>query len=407
MEPPKIVENDKSWCDVLNLPQVTQGSQQWLAARCMKQTGSDFAAVIPRTEEYVGHIFDRWQYPDVKYSVRANCAKSLTKQQYYKNKCLSVIKFKEQCLENLVVPTEDCQAVINDQNYNDDLEGAMSVGKRFENLIRNATIQILGTHISEIGWVENLKTQGAGVSPDGIVHCTVLPPVVAQLDGKLISYGYGIDLKEEENTDLYSKETKKCTRSFEAKTLVTRQCEQRVPLQYHMQVEKNMYELGLESSIYSEAGFIELSLEEWKKRKEVLEAESDPKTWKHLKLGCLLLHSRCQKGDDRYVWPHAYVRTPDQFLTWRDMTLAWYSWKYPDVPHYAPPEVIYFEMETFWCTEIPLWPQYDKVYGPIIKKEIETLNDAVKRPEEFLDGNKSTARSYTRAPKCNIIDVDI
>ena len=275
----QISKQDKSWCDLLKLPQVTQGSQEWLEARCMKQTGSDFAAVIPRTKEYVGHIFDRWQYLDIKYSAKANCAKSLTKQQYYKNKCLSVIKFKEQLLKP-VATTEDSPEVTDEQNYNDDLEGAMSVGKRFENIIRNATIQTLGTHISEIGWVENLKTEHAGVSPDGIVHSTILPPAPVEHHGKPISYGYGIDLREEENTDLYSKETRRCTRSFEAKTLVTRQCEQRVPLQYHMQVEKNLYELGIQSSIYSEAGFIELSLEEWKRRKEELEKESDSKIWK-------------------------------------------------------------------------------------------------------------------------------
>lgn len=374
------------WCDFLKLPQVTQGSEDWLAARCLKQTGSDFAALIPKTKDYVGHIFERWNYTDTNYSSRANCAKSLPKAQYYRKKCLDAIKF-----QNKKNTKEDELESKTCTNHNGDLEGAMSVGKRFENIIRNATIQVLGTHISEIGWVENLKTPHAGVSPDGIVHCTVYPSKEMKHDKKIdvteegvinrIAYGFGIVLETPVNTDLFGATTLKCTRSFEAKTLVSRQCDQRVPLQYHIQVEKNLYELDLQSAIYSEAAFIEMSVEEWERRR--LELANDCNI-NHLRLGCLILHSRLHEGHERYVWPHAYVRTPEQFMEWRDLTLTWYTWKYPDTVD-APPEVIYFEMEKLWITEIDLWSNYTKIYAPLIRNEIEHLTKAVAAPETYLN----------------------
>ena len=404
-----FTEEKKTWCDLLKLPQVTQGSEDWLAARCLKQTGSDFAALIPKNETYIGHIMKRWQYPDLKYSDKAHCAKSLPRAQYYRKKCLDAIKFKAKKLYE-AEGDQPC-ASISCENYNDNLEGPMQVGKRFENIIRNATIQILGTHISEIGWVENLKTEHAGVSPDGIVHSTVYPSsdmLNVKKDRsaphKLISYGYGINLQQEENIDLFSPDSRPCTRSFEAKTLCTRQCDQRVPLQYHIQVEKNLYELDLQSAIYSEGGFIEMSVEEWEKRR--LDMSDDIDT-KHLRLGCLILHSRLHKGDDRYIWPHAYIQTPQQFLEWRDLTLKWYSWKYPETRE-APPEVIYFELEKLWITEIELWSDYARMYSPLIDNEIKHLIEAVSEPEKYLEQHPaSTPRVCHRGTRKTIHHVAI
>lgn len=162
--------------------------------------------------------------------------------------------------------------------------------------------------------------------------------------------------------------------------------------------------MDLQSAIYSEGGFIEMSLEEWEKRRSELQEEEE---LKHLRLGCLILHSRLHKGHDRYVWPHAYVRTPQQFLEWRDLTLKWYSWKYPETRE-APPEVIYFELEKLWITEIELWSDYARLYAPLIDTEIKHLTHAVAHPEKYLEEHPApAARVYKRATKSSVLHVSI
>lgn len=387
-------DKEPQWYDILALPQIKQGDQAWLNARMNKQSSSDFAAVVPCTEKYIGHIIKMWNYEEVDsdgkvqkpfaYNEAKTCY-DYSYEEYIRKKALFVEKDEEN-------NDDDDNGVINSFGG-----GATAIGHRYENIIRNLTAQHLQRIIDEIGWVEGLRTSNAGVSPDGIVH----------IDDKNVNRGQHFYFFDGQQSDTNANMLFRTSgaKNFEAKTIVSREMVKKVPIKYHIQVERTAYELHLKSSIYTEARFLELCEKDWmvetNKVKDIVLPITTHFTYGIL-LHCTALKSLTTRdgvrkaGETWHVWPSIFIRDIKHFLMWRDTMTAYIKSQTLQSVRVVP---VYFKVEALWCCEIPLWEKYHEIYGPLIHKEAERLHYLAKTDEGQQEYNLKYCNTDTTLKK--------
>ncbi len=362
------------WVDIREIPQVAQDSYDWQFARKNKQTSSDFASVVPYTEFYIGHIVDMWGYNDgekplVKYDDSKTCG-DISYEAYILKKAFPHKRDKN----GKIIPDENDRAV---GQKGTDTSSAMGIGNRYEQIIKNLTMQVCKVYIEEIGFVEELRVRNGSASPDGLIFCRqTVEKDKHDKPQKLINYfltdaSHSNFLSHNEIAALSSG-----TKNFEAKTIVTREMVKRIPIKYHIQVERTAWELHLQSSIYTEAQFVELEKSDWLKKitdyKITFEGDL-ANVENHLKFGILLVVADTTTDESWHVWPPFWLRTPDQFLKWHSTIADDYKVSNPTWKVTA----IYFELVAFWTVEIKLWENYGSVYGPLIESEAQKLYDLV------------------------------
>lgn len=334
---------------ILSLPQIEQQTPIWYQARRNKQSASDFGAVVPRTSEYIQHIVDRWQSKDL--SKKSKYCYDFGPDEYYLRK----IQRND---------TSFCSST----TYSFKQSSSCATGNQFETIIRNITAQHLHCDIVEMGWVEGQRSPHAGVSPDGLLETSSGGGDVMRIcEAPRQSHSYFYDYKQHgtsqdsarQDPDHHSGYMVDGCKNFEAKTIVSRPMIKQVPLKYHIQVERTAYELGVESSIYSEARFTTIHEKTW--RQELLNAAviSDDD---HLIYG-LMLASR--SNYNTYMYPPMHLKKPEELMQWVEDTIRDGKDEY---------NIIYFRLDAFWCVEIPLWHKYDEVYGPLILREADKLH---------------------------------
>jgi hypothetical protein len=384
-----LLSEDPTWTDILALPQMAQDDPKWLQSRKNKQSSSDFAAIVPMTKEYIGHIVEMWNYEE-KGAFPYNPKKTCYTHSYSEYILKKAFPYKRDENDDLVAEDNDDGGFFG--------SAATDIGKRFEPIIRNITSQLCHSIISEVGWVEELRYFNAGVSPDGVLHCSVNQD--SNGNKKLVNYfcttGTAPSLAEDMGLS-------PGTKNFEAKTIVSREMIKKVPIHYHIQVERTAFELHLKSSIYTEARFLELSQIDW-----IEETKDLPHVVpidEHSKYG-ILLH--CTKKDSTtfHHWPHAYIKSPKEALWWRDVNIAILKNQHEGL-RVTP---VYFKLEELWCVEIPLWKDYAQVYGPLIQKEAAYISFLSRTEEgrlEYQSKFASKKKKTTRTKQSLQIQTDL
>lgn len=370
---------------ILALPQIEQQTSDWYKARRNKQSASDFGAVVPRTSQYIQHIVDRWQSDDLKEKRRTQ---SVTSQYCY------TFGPDQYYLQKVHLESKDAQLASASGSFG--TSTACASGQQFETVIRNAAAQHLGFNIVEMGWVEGQHTPHAGVSPDGLVldNLMTLDRHEHQHEPHWYMYEHDATAEHPQNVLGFAFRGPK---NFEAKTIVSRPMIQKVPLKYHIQVERTAFELGTKSSIYTEAKFTTLHHLSW--QEQVLAAsDKDFTAMRHLAFGIMLSRYDPDTKSTQYIYADVGVKTPAQFLQWAETEEA----KLEDATIHQ--KRIHFRLDAMWCVEIPLWEKYAEVYGPLIIKEAEKLHWFATTPEgeeEYMRLHKARedARSVRRKKK--------
>jgi hypothetical protein len=301
------------WWELQRLAVADQDARvDFLNARRGMLTASDFASVVPRTEKFVGHIFDQWKYDEKVVSLAKTEAGKCGKQSY--------AKFIE---AKLLVRKDDTPAGPQDNKALGSPRNEMERGNLFEDAIVVLTEQIYGVSIARCGFIASRRTPNSGVSPDGLFMETPVDP----------SSGLLVESK---------------FRLFEAKTVVSRAMDKKVPLKFHIQMERALFEAGVQTCVYTEVRFEDLSEEEW--------TASFTDEGAYAKYGLMVI------SEGKVHYAHAMVRTMADFLAYRD------AWSTGDAPY-----VKYFRVDELWTTEVHLWHDYEKVYGALIHEQSEYL----------------------------------
>lgn len=358
-----LLNEDPKWWEVLALPQVEQDDVKWQYIRKNKQSGSDFASCVPYTKKFIGHIISRWNYPEPKYDESKVCDGLY--EDFIRKKGYPYPRDAE---GNIIPDPNDNKT----GNKGTSTLSAMGIGNRYENIVQNLCSQLCQAFISQIGWIEEMRTSCGGVSGDGLLHSTV-----SHDSKRLINYFISDQSKSrflDENEIGYLSPG---TKNFEAKTVVSREMCKRIPLKYHIQVERTAYELHLKSSVYAEAQFLELCEHDWMEQIKSVENEGNMRLENYSKFGILIVSTNKITGESIHIWPHVFVRTPQHFMKWRDQTMEKMSIETPN----NQLDSIYFRLESMWIVEVPLWQDYESVYGPLIKKEADYIHYLVHTPE--------------------------
>jgi len=368
-----LLNEDPRWWEIMALPQVEQDDVKWQYIRKNKQSSSDFASCVPYTKMYIGHIIEMWRYPEPKYDANKVC--DGTYEEYCRRKAFP---FPRDAEGNIIPDVNDNQT----GNKGTSTASAMGIGNRYENIVQNLCSQLCQAFFAQIGWIEEMRHSFAGSSPDALCFSTV-----SKDSKKLINYFISDQSKsrflDENEIGFLSPGTK----NFEAKTVVSREMCKRIPLKYHIQVERTAYELHLKSSVYAEAQFLELCEHDWLLQIKTVEHETDLSIENYAKFGILIVCTHRSNGESKHIWPHPFIRTPQHFMKWRDQTVARMKIQSPENDCVS----IYFRLESFWICEVPLWEHYAETYGPLIKKEADYIHYLVHTPE----GRKEYQEKYS------------